>query len=281
MRLSDKYPFLTNYFSSMLNAELPKVPQSILFWGSDFETQFTLAQEIARLLNCSGNKTDECSCLNCNWIRENSHPAVQIISRVDNKPSDDDSKTVVSIKQAAQIKNSLVTSSDFHRVFIFCDRDNEGNICGLNHENFQEETANSLLKIIEEPTGRVTFIFLTRYKEDLLQTIISRSQCFYVPSYNRPSRDYSIIEGIFTNYFEYKRKDAFDVATRLTEIAKDSSELEILEGIQNYMADLLRCNPSLTKIIEDIKLVEEAKRQIDLNINPQNVFENLCLEIIK
>lgn len=281
MRLSDKYQFLTNYFSSMLNVESPKVPQSILFWGSDFETQFTLAQEIARLLNCVGDKTDECSCLNCNWIKENTHPAVQIISRVDNKPSDDDSKTVVSIKQAAQIKNSLVTSSDFHRVFIFCDRDDEGDICGLNQENFQEETANSLLKIIEEPTGRVTFIFLTRYKEDLLQTIISRSQCFYVPSYNRPSNDYSLIEGVFTNYFEYKRKDAFDVASRLVDVAKDSSDIEVLEAIQNYMALLLRNNSTQTSIINDIKLVEEAKRQISLNMNNQNVFENLCLEIIK
>jgi hypothetical protein len=28
-------------------------------------------------------------------------------------------------------------------------------------------------------------------------------------------------------------------------------------------------------------LIEEAKRQIDLNMNAQNVFENLCLVIIK
>ena len=71
MRLSDKYPFLTNYFTTMLNSENPKVPQSILFSGSDFDAQFTLAQEIARLLNCSGDKSDNCSCLNCNWINEN------------------------------------------------------------------------------------------------------------------------------------------------------------------------------------------------------------------
>lgn len=281
MQLSDKYPFLTNYFSSMLNAEVLKVPQSILFWGSDFESQFLLAKEIARLLNCNGDKSDECRCLNCNWINEGTHPAVQIISRLDNKPSDDESKTVISIKQAAQIKNSLITSSDFHRVFIFCDRDNEGNICGLNQENFQEETANSLLKIIEEPTGRVSFIFLTRYKEDLLQTIISRSQCFYVPSYNRPSKDYSVINDVFMNYFEFKRKEAFDVASRLIELGKDHGDVVVLESIQNYMAELLRMNPSMVRIIGDIKQVEEAKRQIGLNINAQNVFENLCLEIIK
>lgn len=281
MQLSDKYPFLTNYFSTMLNAEPLKVPQSILFWGSDFESQFKLSQEISRLLNCTGDKSDECNCLNCNWIRDNAHPAVQIISRIDNKPSDDESKTVISIKQAAQIKNTLITSSDFHRVFIFCDRSEEGDICGLNQNNFQEETANSLLKIIEEPSSKVTFIFLTRYKEDLLQTIISRSQCFYVPSYNRPTRDYSIINGVFTDYFNFKRKEAFDIAARLVEIGKEHGDLEILESIQNYMSAILKANPTMIKIISDIKQVEDAKRQITLNMNSQNVFENLCLEIIK
>ncbi len=281
MRLSDKYPFLTNYFTSMLNAELPKVPQSILFWGNDFDSQFTFAQEIARLLNCTGNKSDDCSCLNCNWINDGTHPAVQIISRLDNKPSDDESKTVVSIKQAAAIKNALVTSSDFHRVYIFCDRDDEGNICGLNGQNFQEETANSLLKIIEEPTSRVTFIFLTRYKEDLLSTIISRSQCFYVPSFERPEKDYSLIEGVFTNYFEFKRKDAFDVAFSLSELTKDNDSTEVLCAIQNYMLALLRSNPRNTRFVEDLKKVEIARRQLDLNMNVQNVFENLCLELIK
>lgn len=280
MQLSDRYPFLTNYFSAMLNSENAKVPQSILFWGSDFESQHTLAQEIARLLNCTGDKSDNCTCLNCNWINENTHPAVQIISRVDNKPADDDSKTVISIKQAIEIKNSLIISSDFHRVFIFCDKDEEGNICGLNQQNFQEETANSLLKIIEEPTTRVTFIFLTRYKEDLLQTIISRSQCFYVPSFNRPSKDYSLIEGVFTDYFNFKRKDAFDVATKLSDLSKENDGAEILDAMQNYMFQLLKSNPSQTRFICDIKKVEEAKRQITLNMNIQNVFENLCLEII-
>lgn len=281
MRLSDKYPFLTNYFSSMLKDDLPKVPQSILFWGNDFASQFTLAQEIARLLNCTGDKSDDCSCLNCNWINEKTHPAVQVISRVDNKPSDDESKTVISIKQAAAIKNALVTSSDFHRVYIFCDRDDEGNVCGLNGQNFQEETANSLLKIIEEPTSRVTFIFLTRYKEDLLSTIISRSQCFYVPSFERPDKDYSLIENIFTNYYEFKRKDAFDIATSLNDLAKDNEPNEILNNMQNYMVALLRSNPKNNRFVEDLKKVETAKRQIDLNMNVQNVFENLCLELIK
>ena len=100
MLLSDKYQFLTNYFTQALTTSNRALPQSILFYGNDFEAQYTLSKEIARLLNCQNDKSDNCECLNCKWIRENAHPAILTISRIDNKPDDDDSKTVISIKQS-------------------------------------------------------------------------------------------------------------------------------------------------------------------------------------
>ena len=111
MLLSDKYPFLTEYFTKALDSKERPLPQSILFYGNDLESQYILAKEIARFLNCTKNKSDDCDCLNCKWIRENSHPAIMTISRLDNKPDDDDSKTVISIKQSALIKESLMNAS--------------------------------------------------------------------------------------------------------------------------------------------------------------------------
>ena len=159
MLLSNDYPFLTEYFTNALSSSEHPLPQCILFYGNDLEAQYILSKEIARFLNCKNDKSDDCDCINCKWINSDSHPAVMTISKNDNKPEDDDSKTVISIKQSAMIKELLVTSSEFHRVFIFCDRDDDNNICGLNPLNFQAETANSLLKIIEEPQPGVTFIF--------------------------------------------------------------------------------------------------------------------------
>ena len=109
MLLSDKYPFLTNYFTQALTTSNRALPQSILFYGNDFEAQYTLSKEIARLLNCQNDKSDNCECLNCKWIREDAHPAILTISRVDNKPDDDDSKTVISIKQSQMIKENLMS----------------------------------------------------------------------------------------------------------------------------------------------------------------------------
>ena len=146
--LDKQYPFLTKYFKNGINNQ--NIAHCLLFYGSDLSAQYELALEIARLLNCKGDKTDTCDCLNCNWIRENKHPAVITISRLDNKPSDDNSKTVISIEQARMIKNDLLITSDYHRVLIFCDRDKDGNIAGLNLQNFQEEASNALLKTFEE-----------------------------------------------------------------------------------------------------------------------------------
>ena len=281
MLLSDKYPFLTNYFTQALTVTNRALPQSILFYGSDLEAQYTLATEIARLLNCKENKTDDCECLNCKWIRDNSHPAVLTISRLDNKPDDDESKTVISIKQSQMIKESLMSASEFHRVFIFCDRDDEGNVAGLNPLNFQAETANSLLKIIEEPQAGVTFIFLTRYIDDVLSTIISRSQCFFVPSLKPVEYDYSVIDGIFTDYLNYERKDVFDISQKLQDMTKGTPIQTILDGMQNYMLALLKSNPHEVQLIKHIDAVEDAKRQAKLGMRPINIFDDLCLKLIK
>lgn len=281
LRLSNRYPFLANYFTQAISASDRALPQSLLFYGSDIQAQYELAVEIARLLNCQKEKADDCDCLNCKWISEGSHPAVMTISRVDNKPDDDTSKTVISVKQSQMIKDLLINSSEFHRVFIFCDRDKEGNISGLNPLNFQDKTANSLLKIIEEPQPGVTFIFLTRYVDDVLSTIQSRSQCFFVPSLKAVDYDYSCIEGVFTEYYSFERGNVFKISQELQDLTKQNSPETVLDCIQNYILYLLKLNPKHTEFIKHIEIVEEAKKQADLGIRPANLFDDLCLKLIK
>ncbi|MCM1265197.1 MAG: hypothetical protein NC200_03275 [Candidatus Gastranaerophilales bacterium] len=281
MLLSDKYPFLTNYFETGINNPEQKISHSILFYGTDLNAQYTLAMEIARLLNCTGDKSDNCQCLNCQWIREGTHPAVLTISRKDNKPADDNSTTVISVKQSEMIRNSLITSSEFHRVFIFCDKDDEDNIAGLNQFNLQEAAANSLLKVIEEPDERITFIFLTQDREDLISTIISRSQCFFVPAKERQNYDYNLIENTFTNYWEIKRAEAFNISKKLSELADENPTYTVLEQLQNYMLTVLKSNPQNTFLIEDIKSVENAKKEVKLGMKNDIVFDELCLKIIR
>ncbi|MCQ2789917.1 MAG: hypothetical protein MJ229_06025 [bacterium] len=117
--LKEKYPDLINYFESALTSKEKALSHSIILYGLDTKSQYSIATEIARILNCKETKDENCSCLNCNWIREKSHPAVLTISKIDNKP--DKSTTVISVEQAHFVVQSLLTTSDYHRVFIFCD----------------------------------------------------------------------------------------------------------------------------------------------------------------
>lgn len=281
MLLSDKYPFLTNYFENSINNQNLRLSHSLLLYGNDLESQYILAKEIARLLNCTGDKSDNCQCLNCQWIREETHPAVLTISRKDNKPSDDNSTTVISVKQSEMIRNSLLTTSEFHRVFIFCDKDDDGNIKGLNRFNLQDAAANSLLKVIEEPSEKVTFIFLTQDKNDLISTIISRSQCFFVPTKIRQEYNYELIEGVMNNYWEIKRADAFNVSEQLSKLSDEATPQKVLEQLQNYILTILKQNPKNTFFIDDMKSIEQAKKEIALGMKKDVVFDELCLKIIR
>lgn len=278
MLLSDKYPFLTNFFeNSIANS---KLAHSLLFYGNDLQSQYTLALEIARLLNCTGDKTDVCQCLNCKWIREGNHPAVLTISRKDSKPEDDSSKTVISIKQAEMVRNSIVTTSDYHRVYIFCDKDDDDNIKGLNQFNLQDAAANSLLKSIEEPSDNITFIFLAQDISDLISTIVSRCQGFFIPSKIKQEYSYDSITEIFTNYWEIPRSDAFKISQKLVDLSSEIPVNKILEQMQNYVLTVLKSNPRSQSFVEDVRAIEKAKTEFNIGMRPDIVFDELCLTLI-
>ena len=282
--LDDKYPFLTKYFNSGINSDEKSISHCILFYGSDIQTQYDLALEIARLLNCKGTHDENCQCLNCSWIRENKHPAVMTISKVDNKPSDDTSKNVISIQQARMIKNDLLVSSDYHRVLIFCDKDKDGNICGLNMQNFQEETSNALLKTFEEPPANTTFIFLTKDKSDMINTVVSRAQCFYVPSMIDEDRDFSLVGDVMDGYLELERNEVLDFNDKILSLAKENDTELIFTQMQNYIVSLLKSNINNSglkiKLIADLKNIEQAKKEYRLNINVQTIVETLSFKMI-
>ncbi len=284
LTIKEQYPFLMKYFNSGINKHSKKISHSILFYGSDIKAQYDLALEIARMLNCSENHTENCQCLNCRWIRENNHPAVMTISKVDNKPSNDTSKTVISIDQARMIKSDLLVTSDYHRVLIFCDKDKEGNVQGLNQLNFQPDAANALLKTFEEPPSNTTFIFLTKDKSDMINTVVSRAQCFYVPSMKDEDKDFSIVKEAMDGYLELNRNEVLDFNDKILELAREYEPEFVFTQMQNYIEALLKSNldnlPLKVKLINDLKSTETAKKEARLNMNIQTVVETLSFKLI-
>lgn len=272
------------YFNNGINSTGKNIAHCILFYGSDIQAQYDLALEIARMLNCTGDHTPDCQCLNCKWIRENNHPAVLTISKVDNKTSDDNSKTVISIDQARMIKNDLLVTSDYHRVLIFCDKDKEGNVAGLNQLNFQADAANALLKTFEEPPSNTTFFFLTKDKSDMITTVVSRAQCFYVPSMQDEDRDFSFVKDAMDGYLELERNEVLDFNDKILDLAKMIEPQIVFTQMQNYIEFLLKANIDnlslKVKLIADLKAIEKAKQENRLNINIQTIVETLSFKLI-
>lgn len=278
--IRERYPFLTKYFESGINNPDKNIAHCILFYGSDLDAQYKMALEIARMLNCKGTHTPECECLNCRWIKENNHPAVMTVSKVDNKPSDDTSKTVISIAQARKIKNDLLITSEYHRVYIFCDKDEDGHIQGLNGLNFQEDAANALLKTFEEPPSGTTFFFLTKDKSDLITTVVSRAQAFFVPAITDGDNSFEIVKNAMEGYLELDRSEVLDLNDKLYELTKENEPLTVLAQVQNYIGAMLKTNGANTKLLHDFNAAEKAQKQLRLNMNLQTVIENLAFELV-
>jgi hypothetical protein len=273
--------------------ENKNISHCLLFWGPDITSQCELALEIARILNCSKDKSTNCDCLNCKWVREQTHPAVKIYTRLDfkdteTKSEDEDTskgKKNINIDQAKSIINELSVTSDYHRVYIFCDRDEDGNLLPLNKVNFPEATSNALLKTFEEPPENTTFIFLTKDRSDVISTVVSRTQSFFVPYIVEQNYNYELVKDFIQNYWTINRNQVLDFENNLYKIISENEPKNVLEQIQNYMLSTITSNLEnknlFYKILQDLNYVEEAKQQIIFaKMISQTVVENLSFKLI-
>lgn len=306
-QLEKRYPYLTNFFKTSI--EQNKLFHSIILYGSNNLIQYAIALELARLLNCTEDGRADCNCQNCRWIRENRHPSVMTVSKIDNKT--DESKTVISEGQINNVLNTLVNPSGYNRVFIFCNADIKALSAteekeyeefeetgfkapqatpenkkwfpsGVNGKCLQAVAANEMLKTIEEPPINTTFIFLTNDKDDLIQTIVSRSQAFFVPYNKETVYDTKFFAGFFENYPNFNKNKLLDFALFLNDY-QTKNELEpkyILDCIQFYLTELIKANYSnqnlINLIYKDINKLEKSKKMIDSYIKENLVYEDLA-----
>lgn len=289
--ISQKYPKLLKYFENGIQDDNKNISHCLLFWGPDIKSQCELALEVARLLNCSKDGEEACDCLNCRWIKEQTHPAVKIYTRLDFKDGTDDEdstkgKKNINISQAKSIINELAVTSDYHRVYIFCDRDDDGNLLPLNQVNFPEATSNALLKTFEEPPKNTTFIFLTNDKTDIISTVVSRAQSFFVPSKLEDNCTYNLVETVISNYWQIERGKVLDFENNVLKLMSENEPMEIFTQIQNYMLATMKANSEnkqlFYRLMRDIKFVEDAKLQISLTpaMGLMAVVENLAFKMI-
>jgi hypothetical protein len=143
-----------------------------------------------------------------------------------------------------------------------------------------------LLKTFEEPPKNTTFIFLTKDTTDVISTVVSRAQAFFVPSVLEDNQDFTLVGDVMENYWTIERDKVLDFQQKILNLALDNEPAEVFTQMQNYMTAVMKSNPDnkslFYKQLENMKYVEDAKRQVSLTrpMNLQAVVENMCYKII-
>jgi len=130
--------------------------------------KMTLALNLAQAVNCQAAERPCGECASCRKIAASGHADVQVIGLAQNENSSETKlRTEIGIDQIRQIQHSasLPPFEGDCRVFIIEPA-----------EFLSHEAANSLLKTLEEPVGRVLFILLTTNDNFLPATVVSRCQ---------------------------------------------------------------------------------------------------------
>lgn len=189
--LKDKYPSATKFFELAINKE--HVANSYAFIGNNSSEIERFVVYLASILNCEKNPFSKpCgSCINCNWLSKNEHPQALITVEPDSKSK----KGQIKIDDIRELLSNLRNQSRFFRVVYFKN---------ASMVSLSAECCNLLLKIVEEAPTNTIFIFSCSSKEDILPTILSRSQTVYLNSrYEFPANNtYSIKD--LTSIFSYK-----------------------------------------------------------------------------
>lgn len=136
-----------------------RIPNSLLFYGPAGVGKRDTATVLAKAINCVNSKDDACEvCTACKAIENNNYPDVMVISP---------EKNVLKIEQMREMKQTayLKPMVGRKRVFIIDQA-----------EKMNEEAANSVLKILEEPPSFTHLILITHNPYLILPTIKSRCQ---------------------------------------------------------------------------------------------------------
>jgi DNA polymerase-3 subunit delta' len=142
--------------------EKKRVAHAYVFVGLSGVGRKLAASVFARSLNCEQPRgADPCdACASCRLIAEGKHPDVQTIMPIKR------SSTITVEQIEALLPFAYMRPlKGKHKVFIFCEAD-----------RLRVETANKMLKTLEEPPPQTTFVLITERIESVLPTVASRCQ---------------------------------------------------------------------------------------------------------
>ena len=163
-----------------------RMPHALLFHGQQGVGKEAVALELAKALFCQQDEIYCNTCSDCKRVGKLSHPDLMLIYPAPKQPKDEELKSI----RESMIKNPYHRTQPWANPSILIDmiRNLKKTVSMTSYENkgrvvlimdahrMTNEAANSLLKILEEPLGKLTLILISSQVNLLLPTIISRCQ---------------------------------------------------------------------------------------------------------
>ena len=163
-----------------------RMPHALLFHGPEGVGKEAVALELAKALFCQNDEIYCNTCSDCKRVGQLSHPDLMLIYPAPKQPKDEERK----LTRESLIKNPYHRAQPWANPSILIDmiRNLKKTVSMTSYENkgrvvlimdahrMTTEAANSLLKILEEPLGKLTLVLISSQANLLLPTIISRCQ---------------------------------------------------------------------------------------------------------
>lgn len=163
-----------------------RVPHALLFHGPAGVGKEAVALELTKALFCQKDEIYCNNCSDCKRVGKLSHPDMMVIHPSPKQPKHEEFQSI----RESIIKNPYYRNQPWANPFILIDmiRNLKKTVSMTSYENkgrvvvimdahrMTTEAANSLLKILEEPLGKLTMILISSQANVLLPTIVSRCQ---------------------------------------------------------------------------------------------------------
>ncbi|PID67228.1 MAG: ATPase [Fusobacteriales bacterium] len=233
---------------NFLNSEIKLNRESgtYLFYGDDSQRNFSVALDFAKKLFLRDIKDENIRDEISRKIDANIYSDLYIIENL-------------NIEEVRNIIKKTYTSSHEEGIKVFILK---------NIENIRKESANAMLKVIEEPTQDNFFILLSN-KLNILTTIKSRSIIYKVKRQTAEELqvdkyDYDFFMGVSEDIENYKLKKL--------DLNSEKNFKEIYEAIKNYeedfsienKTDIYKCLRNFVQNSEDLKKYEKIKFAEDI-----------------
>lgn len=173
--MKELYPWQQEVWKS-LHGLRTRLPNALLIKGAQGIGKLDMAVTFAQSLLCeSPSETGMpcCACDSCHWFEQGSHPDFRLIQPDALNESEENGEKESTKKPSREISVDQIRALSG---FANMSAHRGGYRIVLLHpaESMNNNSANALLKTLEEPTEKLLFILVTHKPQQLLPTILSR-----------------------------------------------------------------------------------------------------------